>query len=84
MIIARLVDGKALEPHDNASVEEYIARFNDFVVETWGDNPVVVHVCDGVQHCASYLGGDPLDPAQFINPDGSDGNGVFPEVTEVT
>jgi hypothetical protein len=79
MIFARLANGQALEPQPNTTAAAYIARFDGAVVASWGPNPVIAQVCEGVQHDARYLGGNPMDPAQFVNPDGTDGNGSLPD-----
>jgi hypothetical protein len=41
-------------------------------------NQWFVQVCDGVQPGAVYSGSDYMNPANYLNPDGSDGNGVMP------
>jgi hypothetical protein len=76
MRFARLLNGLALEPEENKTSSEYVARYDAAVIATWGPSPVIAQVCENVQHDAQYLGGDPMDPAQFVNPDGTDGNGV--------
>lgn len=38
-----------------------------------------VEVLQGVQDGAVHAGDDHLDPASYLNPDGSDGNGKLPD-----
>lgn len=56
-----------------------VKLFAPELTEQWkAQNQWFTAVCGGVQASATYLGGDPMDPAQFVNPDGSDGDGVMP------
>jgi hypothetical protein len=67
-LFARLSGSQVFEPQPNLSVAEYIARFDAFVVATWGPSPVISQVADGVQHGALFAGGDPTNIANFTNP----------------
>jgi hypothetical protein len=78
-----VVDMAAYEPKPSwyTTDEAFLERiFSPQLVAQWrADGHWFIAVPDGVQDAAVFTGLDHADPAAYLNPDGSDGNGAFPE-----
>lgn len=72
-----LIDTAVYEPRPGwgQTDEDLLNR----IMAVVGGFAAFVAVPQGVQPYTTHAGGDYADPTTYLNPDGSDGNGVFPE-----
>lgn len=73
----RLQGTQILDVQEDVAIEAYRARYHASLWVQWGDT--ARRVPSGVQHGAEFSGGDPMDADNYLNPDGTNGDGQLPE-----